>query len=554
MLKKLPLAIGAFFCASIGFSQTIVSTTPQNRNVVLEEFTGINCIYCPDGHAIAQAIQDANPDRVSLINIHVGTFAVPSAGQPDFRTQWGNAILGQTGATGFPSGTVNRHVFAGNNTILNRGQWTSASNQMLNLPSYVNVGVEATLDINTRELVVNVEAYYTGDSPQATNMLNVALLQNNTKGPQSGGGQGNNYNHMHRLVDLLTGQWGEVIQTTTTGTFVNKTYTYTVPADYRNVDAVLRDMEIVAFISETQQEIITGDRAFPSYTGLTILNDAKLVSIEPIDPTCSDEISPVIKVSNEGMNPITSLQIDYSINGQSHTYTWTGDIPTYQTETIELPMTSYNMQANNSIDVSLPNDEDNSNNTASTTFEKAPEGTSSVYLHIRPDQYANEFTWRITDSQNTIVAHGSGYPPMVTTIEKVNLPAADCYTVTIIDSYGDGGTRLEIKDLNGDRLFYAVGNWGSRRDGNFITNGVLNTDEIWIQSVAVYPNPANDILTIQGVENAELVIFDILGKEIIRKTDISSVENIPVSQLQAGTYIITLSRDGEITTKKFIKL
>jgi hypothetical protein len=520
----------------------------------LEEFTGINCVYCPSGHAIAQAIQDANPDRVSLINIHTGTFANPSGNQPDFRTQWGAPIAAQTGLTGFPSGTVNRHVFTGNNTILDRGQWTAASNQILNMPSYVNVGVEATLDINTRELVVNVEVYYTGNSPEPTNRLNVALLQNNTKGPQTGGGQGNNYNHMHRLVDLLTGQWGEVIQTTTTGTFVNKTYTYTIPADYRNVDAVLRDMEIVAFVSETRQEIMTGSRAFPNYTGLTITNDAQLISIEPIDPTCSDELSPVIKVSNEGMNPITTLEIDYSINGQSHTYTWTGNITTYQTETIVLPSTPFNLQANNTLNISLPNDEDNTNNTASIDFEEAPEGTSSIYLHIRPDQYANEFSWRITDSQNNVVTNGSGYPAMVTTIEKVNLPAADCYTITIIDSFGDGGTRLEIKDLNGDRLFYAVGDWGSQRDGNFSTNGVLNTNEISIQSVAVYPNPVKDILTIQGVENAELAIFDILGKEIIRKSDISSVESISVSQLQAGTYIITLSRDGEMTTKKFIKL
>ena len=34
-------------------SQTFVSTTPENKNVILEEFTGITCVYCPDGHRIA---------------------------------------------------------------------------------------------------------------------------------------------------------------------------------------------------------------------------------------------------------------------------------------------------------------------------------------------------------------------------------------------------------------------------------------------------------------------------------------------------------------------
>ena len=46
---------------------------------------------------------------------------------------------------------------------------------------------------------------------------------------------GNEYNHMHRLVHMVTGQWGTVIPTTTTGTFVDETYTYTIPADYNGV-------------------------------------------------------------------------------------------------------------------------------------------------------------------------------------------------------------------------------------------------------------------------------------------------------------------------------
>jgi hypothetical protein len=70
-------------------------------------------------------------------------------------------------------------------------------------------------------LTVTVESYYTGTSPVATNKLNVALLQNNTLGPQTGGNMGNNYNHQHRLVHMLTGQWGTTISSTTTGSFIS---------------------------------------------------------------------------------------------------------------------------------------------------------------------------------------------------------------------------------------------------------------------------------------------------------------------------------------------
>lgn len=86
MFKKLPLILVFALFAYTANAQTIVSTTPQDKNVVLEEFTGVNCVFCPDGHARAQAIQDAYPDRVSLINIHTGGFANPTGNQPDFRT------------------------------------------------------------------------------------------------------------------------------------------------------------------------------------------------------------------------------------------------------------------------------------------------------------------------------------------------------------------------------------------------------------------------------------------------------------------------------------
>ncbi len=95
-----------------------------------------------------------------------------------------------------------------------------------------------------------------------TNKLNVALLQNNTLGPQTGGNMGNEYNHMHRLVWLLTGQWGRQFPTTTAGTFIDETYTYDIPDDYNGVPVKIEDLEVVAFVTETQQKIPKWKRYF----------------------------------------------------------------------------------------------------------------------------------------------------------------------------------------------------------------------------------------------------------------------------------------------------
>ena len=134
-------------------AQTIVSTNPENKNVILEEFTGIYCVYCPDGHAIAQSIKDANPNDVYLINIHTGGYANPSGNDPDYRTPFGAAIAAQSNLVGYPAGTVNRHYFPGSaqnggtGTAMSRGAWNGRSNQTLDEASYMNMAVEAELDI-----------------------------------------------------------------------------------------------------------------------------------------------------------------------------------------------------------------------------------------------------------------------------------------------------------------------------------------------------------------------------------------------------------------------
>ncbi len=259
-MKKI---ITAFAFVLTGFfaahSQTLTTSLPLNKNVVLEEYTGIHCQYCPDGHAIAAAILANNPGRAAAIAIHQGSFASPSAGEPDYRTPFGDALAGQTALTGYPSGTVNRHVFSGSTTALSRGDWTPSSEIILQQPSPVNIGVESSFNATTRELTVHVELYYTASSSATTNYINVALIQSHVFGPQTGGGAGNNYEHTEMLRYLITGQWGDAVTTTTQGSLVDRTYTYIIPADYNNVPCVVENCDVVAFVAESHQEILTGD-------------------------------------------------------------------------------------------------------------------------------------------------------------------------------------------------------------------------------------------------------------------------------------------------------
>ncbi len=545
---------------SIGFltnAQTIVSTAPQNKKVILEEFTGIYCVYCPQGHAIAQAMKNADPNNVFLINVHVGGYAAPTGSDPDFRTPFGTGIAGQSNLAGYPAGTVNRREFAGlqqngTGTAMSRGNWTNAGNQIKLQSSYVNVAVESSINVINNELTVHVEAYYTGTSPVSTNLLNVALLQNNTTGPQTGGNAGNDYVHQHRLVHMITGQWGESITTTTSGTFVDRTYTYTLPANYNGIPVEISELEIVAFVAETQQNIISGNGSTPTFTGI-VGNDVNLKSIDPIASQCVNNIGPKVKIQNISQTPLTSLNISYDINsGTPQVYNWTGNLTSMQSTEIQLPAINYSILPTNTVNVTLPSDYNTTNNVIGTSFNKSVETTNNLTLTLQTDGWGSECTWNIKNSTGTTVQSGGPYANNATLNIPITLSADDCYTFNLLDSYGDGGAPISLTDSNSVVIYSTSGAYGSGDFRSFATGAFLNVDSHELGGFTMYPNPTDGILNIVSPSKVEISISDISGKIIYNNNNIINETTIDLTFLQSGVYFAKIKSDSAEKNQKII--
>jgi hypothetical protein len=570
-MRKITLSLFfTTFYSLLSFSQTIVSTTPQNRKVILEEFTGINCVYCPQGHTIANNIKNANPNNVFLVNVHVGGFSTPGAGQPDFRTPFGSGFTGQAGVTGYPAGTVNRTQFSGlaqnggTGTAMSRNNWTNATNQILAQSSYVNVATTASINVSTRVLTVLVEAYYTGSSPVATNRLNVALLQNNTLGPQTGGNLGDQYNHQHRLVHMVTGQWGETISTTTAGTFVTRTYTYTIPASYNLVPAEMGEFEVVAFMAESQQKIISGNGTTATYTGL-ISDDASIKEVKEISDQCVASISPKIELQNYGQNNLTTLPITYSINGGTpQVYNWSGNLAPLARQVVNLSSINFNLQPTNTLNVSIPTDGNNANNSGVTSFAKASEtATSDIVIKITLDQYGSETSWELRNSAGAIVASSPTYADAAAAGEypqpDINLTVPnDCYSFIVNDVYGDG--MYGAYGFGGYQVFsngnvipgIEGGSFGASESKTFGVNNPLSTTDFESSTIELYPNPTTGIVYFKSNYNADVEILDLTGKVLMTVKNISNDETINLNGLQAGVYLAKFVSEGREEIKKII--
>ncbi len=412
-MRKLLLSLVLGLSTISLFAQIPVSTTPQNKKAIIEEFTGIHCGYCPDGHLIAQTILANNPGNAYMIAIHTGSYATPSTGEPDYRTAYGTAIAGQTGLTGYPAGTVNRHVFGHGmttgGTATSRTYWNADATTIMGQPSYLNVGVTAQVDYATRALTVHCQVYYTANSTVATNKLNIVLLQNNIKGPQSGSSANptmvtpdGQYLHQHMLKEMFTGQWGVTIKNTNTasGTMkVDTTFTYTVPAAFTAVPANLAELEVVAFVSEGNQEIISGSGAFVNPPAV----DAGITSISGL-PTiqCSSAgIAPTVTLKNIGTTTLTSATINYQVDGGTTvSQPWTGSLASGATVnvTITNPITPTNGHHTIRCFTTLPNGLADMN-----AVNDEYSGTYNIFSVYSATPVAEEFTASTFPPANWVV-------------------------------------------------------------------------------------------------------------------------------------------------------
>lgn len=81
---------------------------------------------------------------------------------------------------------------------------------------------------------------------------------------------------------------------------------------------------------------------------------------------------------------------------------------------------------------------------------------------------------------------------------------------------------------------------------------VLSNDEFTLNSkIKIYPNPANNILNIESIQDIDNVqIFDVLGKKVLT----SNKQQLNITNLRSGIYMIKISDiNNQVETKKFIK-
>jgi hypothetical protein len=71
-------------------------------------------------------------------------------------------------------------------------------------------------------------------------------------------------------------------------------------------------------------------------------------------------------------------------------------------------------------------------------------------------------------------------------------------------------------------------------------------------SVLTYPNPANSTLYVENAKNSSLALYNISGENSLSIQVVSDKQQIDVSSLARGTYILIIRKDNRTALEKLV--
>lgn len=122
------------------------------------------------------------------------------------------------------------------------------------------------------------------------------------------------------------------------------------------------------------------------------------------------------------------------------------------------------------------------------------------------------------------------------------------------DNFGYFTVAKGNKVLFGNSTERWTNPFSSQNGGAYMLDSTLSTDEFDNQSIVLFPNPTNGIISItsKSAELTQIEVFDSIGKSIIVQN--SNFDSIDLSPLSSGIYLCKITTtSGQFEFRKIIK-
>ena len=217
-----------------------VESVEAERAVLIEDFTGQNCLNCPDAHKTIEALEEQYGDKVIAVSIHAGAFGIAADNtrytglmQPE-----GDTYNNMWGIDSWPAGVVNR-----TGGVTTHDQWPTAVRTALAQPTPLDIDID--VECSETELVIHVECAQNQD---VSGNLQVWIVESGIVARQRMPDGSTNREYVHNNVyrASVNGVGGVPVNLKA---FEHQTFTYTQPLRATATETwVPENLAVVAFV------------------------------------------------------------------------------------------------------------------------------------------------------------------------------------------------------------------------------------------------------------------------------------------------------------------
>lgn len=237
-------------CLSCDSNTTPINPETVVKKVLMEEFTGVRCVNCPQAKLEIDNLQSENlfGEKFIAVSYHAGFFARPyNNSANDYRTEQGDVIIEFLDQPiGFPSGVINRKLFSGEGDLQIEAfaTWGGFVGLELEEAAIMSLDLETTYNASNRILNVSVGIMPTQNISDDLN-LSILITEDDIVDVQlTPDGIVEEYAQTHVFRAMITNTLGDPITDALVANQASSDiYSFTLPNEW-----VAEKCKVVAFV------------------------------------------------------------------------------------------------------------------------------------------------------------------------------------------------------------------------------------------------------------------------------------------------------------------
>ncbi len=352
-----------------------------------------------------------------------------------------------------------------------------------------------------------------------------------------------------------------------------RNYDYMLNVTSGSTHTVDLDMEPFTTIGEASYNI---SMQLIHYKANSFENDAAVEDIiSPSKNYLYNRINPICDngkfiLKNWGSKPLTSAEISFQIgNNTPQKFGWNGNLAFEKETEVTIPYIQWPSDLSDktfkvwvSKTNNLATDENMHNNTMFSNFDLPITLPSQFIVQTLTNKVPEQNSYTITDSYGNLIVSKTFTAASTIHRDTFNL-GFGCYTFKFTDTEGnglvwwaatsDGNGSLRIQNVGSPTQIFKTftPDFGNFQQLNFCVQNPVGVANQLLNAalVNVYPNPANNLIMVDGMQALKAEIIDVTGK--LMGVYNNPITGIDVSTLPSGIYLIKLTDlNQQIVVKK----